>query len=160
MTTSLIPGRDLSYADLTGTISKGGDRADDISRTWSATGRFAEALGIETMMATGASVRSLTTGELIEKIVALLDEDLSESALLDLISTSADEIEGRNRKVTYEVRRLRYPAEAKHGGKVWKLVQTMDTVRPAEEKRDALIAEGATAIVVRVVELWEWDRAS
>lgn len=159
MTTSLIPGRDLSYADLTGTISKRGDLADEMRQTWSATGRFAEALGIETMLASGASVRSKTTGELVKEIVARLDEDLSEAALLDLISTSADELEGRNRKVTYEVRRLRSASEAKHGGKVWKLVSTQDAVRPAEETRDTLIAEGFTAIVVRVVELWEWDRA-
>lgn len=159
MTTSLIPGRDLSYADLTGTISKGGADADEVREMWSAASRFAQAIGIEAMKPTGASMRSKTTGELTEEIVARLPEVTTEAVLLDLITTSASELEGRKRKVTYEVRRLRSAAEAKHGGLVWKLVQVETDAAPAEAERDLLLAEGTVAIVVRVVESWEWDLA-
>lgn len=156
MTTSLIPGRDLSYADLTGGISSGA-LGDEVRATWSATSRFAQAIGIEAMKSSGSSVRSKSTGELVEEILGRLPEVITEAALLDLITTSADELEGRRRKVTYEVRRLRSATEARNGGLVWKLVNTKDAALPAEEARDALLADGVTAIVVRVVESWEWD---
>ena len=155
MTTSPIPGRDLSYADLTAP-----GQSQDIRSTWSLIGHVAQALGLEVMRSTGASVRSKTIGELADEIIALLPQVETEQDLAVMLDGSGD-LEGRNRKVTFEVRRLRTVEEAEAGvQKVWRLVSEWPTEQEAHAVRAELAENGFAAVVIRISAVWEWDYCS
>lgn len=141
MTTSQIPGANLSYPELLKAVER-----DDVREAWSQISAVADALGLTTTVSNGVSPRSATTGELVKA----LGEVLPEGVRIEDVMASTATVTKRTHTTVYEVRNL-----ASNGK--WILTGEYADEGEALTTRAAQVETGQVTIVVEVHSVVERD---